>query len=293
MTLEQLRIFAAVAERQHMTQAARDINLTQSAASAAIAALEARYGIKLFNRVGRRIELTETGRTFLGEAKSVLARAASAERTLNDLAGLRRGSLSLFASQTICNYWLPPFMAQFKQRYPEIALRLTSGNTEYVIEATLNGSADIGFVEGAVDDLHLSQRKVEGDRLLVVTRSDHPLAQRRKLTMKDLQSTKWVLREPGSGTRTEFQAALSVFDLTLDQLDVVLELPTNEAVRAAVEVGAGATAISELVVAAGIGSGALAACGPPLRQRPFIILHHKERHIGSAERALLELVGVS
>ena len=84
MTLEQLRIFIAVAERQHMTQAAREINLTQSAASAAIAALEARYAIKLFNRVGRRIELTETGRTFLGEARAVLARAATAQYTSGD-----------------------------------------------------------------------------------------------------------------------------------------------------------------------------------------------------------------
>ncbi|MEI9902172.1 MAG: LysR family transcriptional regulator [Hyphomicrobium sp.] len=70
MTLEQLRIFVAVAERQHMTRAAEDINITQSAASAAIAALEARYGVKLFNRIGRRIELTQTGRVFLGEARA-------------------------------------------------------------------------------------------------------------------------------------------------------------------------------------------------------------------------------
>ena len=97
MTLEQLRIFIAVAEKQHVTQAARELHLTQSATSAAIAALEARYGIKLFDRVGRGIALTQTGRDFLNEARAVVARAKAAAQVLNDLAGLKRGSLELAA----------------------------------------------------------------------------------------------------------------------------------------------------------------------------------------------------
>ena len=88
MTLEQLRIFVAVAEREHVTNAARDLNLTQSATSAAVAALEARYATKLFDRVGRRIALTDAGRLFLAEARSVLARAAAAELVLGALAGV-------------------------------------------------------------------------------------------------------------------------------------------------------------------------------------------------------------
>jgi len=101
MTLEQLRIFVAVAEKQHVTRAANELNLTQSATSAAIAALEARYGIKLFDRIGRGIALTQTGKDFLIEARAVLARAADATQVLNDLAGLKRGSLSIAASQTV------------------------------------------------------------------------------------------------------------------------------------------------------------------------------------------------
>src|SRR5580704_9498201 len=107
MTLEQLRIFVAVAEREHVTRGARDLNLTQSATSAAIAALEARYATQLFDRVGRRIALTEAGRLFLVEAKALLAQAAAAEMVLVDLAGLKRGTLTLAASQTVGNYWLP------------------------------------------------------------------------------------------------------------------------------------------------------------------------------------------
>ena len=99
MTLEQLRIFVGVAEREHMTAAARALNVTQSAASAAIAALEERHAIKLFHRVGRGITLTEAGRLFLAEARGVLARVNAAETVLDELGGLKRGTLRVVASQ--------------------------------------------------------------------------------------------------------------------------------------------------------------------------------------------------
>ena len=120
MTLEQLRIFAAVADKQHVTQASRELHLTQSATSAAIAALEERYGVKLFDRVGRGIVLTHTGRTFLAEARAVLARAHAAEQVLRDLAGLKMGRLVIGVSQTVANYWLPSRLQAFQAAYPGI-----------------------------------------------------------------------------------------------------------------------------------------------------------------------------
>lgn len=104
MTLEQLRIFVAVATQQHVTRAAASLNLTQSAVSAAVSSLEARHAVRLFDRVGRRIELTEAGRLFLGEAVAVLARAEAAERMLADLSALKRGRIAIHASQTITGY---------------------------------------------------------------------------------------------------------------------------------------------------------------------------------------------
>src|SRR5258708_29873609 len=128
MTLEQLRIFVAVAERQHVTQAARALNLAQSAASHAIAALEARHDTKLFNRVGRRIELTEAGQVFLAEARAVLTRAEAAELALSELGGLKRGTLSVQASQTIAGYWLPPPIGAVQRPLPEVPTRLGVGD---------------------------------------------------------------------------------------------------------------------------------------------------------------------
>lgn len=293
MTLEQLRIFVAVAERQHVTQAAQQINITQSAASSAIAALEERYAVKLFDRIGRRIELTDAGRVFLVEARGVLARAATAEKALADLAGLKRGSLSIYASQTIVNYWLPPFLAIFNRRYPEIQLKLKAGNTQQVAAATHDGIADIGFIEGSIDDPHLSVRTVEGDRLVIVVAPNHPLAGKQALEPADINAISWVMREQGSGTRGEFEAALKDHGIAPADLDVVLELPSNEAVCAAVEAGVGATAISNLVAEAGLLSGKLVALEFPLPQRSFYILHHKERYASQAELALLEIMGAT
>lgn len=290
MTLEQLRIFVAVAERQHVTQAAQAINITQSAASAAIAALEGRYGVKLFDRIGRRIALTKAGETFLGEARAVLARAASAERALADLAGVKRGALTIHASQTITNYWLPPIIAAFRARYPGITLSIVAGNTQQVAGATREGIADLGFVEGAVDDPQLSARVIGEDRLVAVFAASNVLARKRKLGVRDLKEARWVLREPGSGTRAEFEAALKRLGVAPQEIDVVLELPSNEAVLAAVEAGAGGTVVSALAADAGLRSGALGSPELALPKRAFSVLRHRERYVSRAESAFLSLI---
>src|ERR1700693_242521 len=292
MTLEQLRIFIAVAEKQHVTQAASQLNLTQSATSAAIAALEARYGIKLFDRIGRGIRLTQTGRDFLSEARDVVARAKAAAQVLDDLAGLKRGSLTLAASQTVANYWLPPRIAAFRKAHPGIDLHVTIANTEQVARAVHLGDADLGFVEGEVDDPSLAIRRMEGDSLAIVVGAGHPWIGKTRITPKLLTETCWILREPGSGTRSMFDAALKEFDIKLSDLRIALELPSNEAVRAAVESGDCATAISDLVVAQSLAAGTLHRVRIELPRRAFFVLRHKERYASHSEQALLASFGI-
>ena len=172
LTLEQLRIFVAVAERQHMTQAAQALNLTQSATSSAIAALEERHGVRLFDRLGRRIVLTAAGKVFLGEAKALLAQSCAAERTLADLAGLKIGSVSLAASQTVGNYWLPPLLKTFVETYPGLTVKLQFGNTESVAAMAAGGEVDLGFVEGEVAEAALAVTAIGEDELVVVAAPD-------------------------------------------------------------------------------------------------------------------------
>ncbi|TXN24358.1 LysR family transcriptional regulator, partial [Methylobacterium sp. WL19] len=244
MTLDQLRIFVAVAERQHVTRAAEALNLVQSAVSTAIANIEGRHATKLFHRVGRGIELTEAGRIFLVEARAVLARAEAAELVLADLSGLRRGTLALYASQTIASDWLPRHLVAFRRAYPEIAIRLAVGNTTDAADAVRAGQAELGFVEGALDDPTLASTTIAQDQLVLVVAPGHAFAGATDLEPENLAGADWVLREAGSGTRSAFEAALGAAGLAAAQLRVTLELPSNEAVRAAVEAGGGAAVLS-------------------------------------------------
>ena len=290
MTLEQLRIFIAVAEREHVTQAAAYLNLTQSATSAAIAALEERHAVRLFDRVGRRIVLTDAGRLFLGEARAVLARAEQATRLLGDLAGLKRGTLRLAASQTVANYWLPPLMQKFNAAHQGFVLELVPANTVDVARMVHAATVDLGFVEGEITDSALSIQSVPGDRLALVVAPGHVWANRPPTRAADLKSSAWVLREIGSGTRAVCENVFAQRGLRIGEIDVAFELPSNEAVRVAVESGAGATIMSMLVVAQSINAGRLVAVAFDIAPRQFHVLRHKERHLSVAEQRFLELV---
>jgi len=292
MTLEQLRIFVAVAERQHVTRAAEALNLAQSAASHAIASLEERHDTKLFDRVGRRIELTEAGRALLLEARAILAQVERAELALGEYGNLGRGTLNLQASQTIAGYWLPRHLAAFRKAYPGIDIRLTIGNTAQVAKAVESGVAELGFVEGAIEgSQQLVSIPVAQDQLVLVVGPEHPWTDGAPvLKIRDLTRSDWVLREPGSGTRSVFEAAIAALGLEPSRLHVALELPSNEAVRAAVEAGLGATVISASVAASSIENGMLHHVRFRLPVRHFHALRHAERARGRVVEAFLDMI---
>jgi DNA-binding transcriptional LysR family regulator len=290
MTLEQLRIFVAVAERQHMTRAAESLHLAQSAVSAAIAALEARHGAKLFHRVGRGIELSDAGSLFLREARGVLARADAAEQVLSDLGGLKRGTVRVQASQTIASYWLPRHLVAFRRGYPGIDIRLAIGNTAQVAAAVHEGEAELGFVEGEISDPALGVEEVARDRMLILVGQGHPWWEAGTIGSAQLTETEWVLREEGSGTRSVFEAALEGMGVGAAGLRIAMELPSNEAVRAAVEAGMGATALSASVAAPGLEAGLLHHVPFALPDRAFHAVRHLERETSKAGERLMELI---
>ncbi len=289
MTLEQLRIFVAVAEREHVTQAAQALNLTQSAVSAAIAALEQRHDVKLFDRIGRRVALTQSGRQFLGEARALLARARAAEQILADLGGLKTGALKLAASQTVGNYWLPTRLARFALNYPGVALHLTIGNTHDVALLASAGEIDLGFVEGEDDQPGVDQTPIAEDELIVVA-SPSLASHYRDCLREKMFEAPWVARERGSGTRSAFEKAVSDFAPDAPARKIVLELPSNEAVRMAVEAGAGLAVMSYLAVAGALKSGALIRLPCDLPKRPFYMLAHRQLYRSRAAQALIDLI---
>lgn len=293
MTLEQLRIFIAVAEKQHVTQAAEQLNLTQSATSAAIAALESRYNVKLFDRVGRGIVLTNAGKIFLNEAREVVARAVTATHMLTDLSGFRHGSLSIAASQTVGNYWLPVRLQNFLREFPGITLHVDIANSERVAQLVRVGAANLGFVEGEIDDPLLTTERIEGDSIVIVVGRNHRWAKRDSISPADLPEADWVLRERGSGTRSVFESTLHGLGIKPSDLRIRMEFPSNEAVRSAVENGDCASAVSDLVVAQSVKAGTIHQVPIALPRRPFYILRHKERYHSKVESALLASVGAN
>ncbi|WP_062013651.1 LysR substrate-binding domain-containing protein [Aureimonas sp. AU4] len=289
MTFEQLRIFVAVAERLHVTQAASHLNLTQSAVSASIAQLETQHGVRLFDRIGRRIELTEAGRLFLHEARELLARAAQTRHVLDELADELRGQIRIHASQTVASYWLPPHLLALRTAHPSIDIALTLANTTTVAAAVSDGSADIGFVEGAVRQDDLLQRVVARDELVLVVGREHPWSKVSAVEPSRYATQGWILREPGSGTRAEFEAHARGAAVAPEALRVLLELPSNEAVLSAVATGLGVSVLSRRAVASAVAAGEVAALPVDHPPRPFTVLTHPERHRTRAVAALLEL----
>jgi DNA-binding transcriptional LysR family regulator len=290
MTLEQLRVFVEVADRLHMTQAAAALNLTQSTASAAIHALETRLDTALFDRIGKRLELTEAGRVLLPEAKAILSKVLGAEQALAELRGLLRGRLRLWASQTIGGYWLPPYLYRFHDAHPGVTIELQIANSLQVSRAVLSGDADLGFVDGEIDEPVLVQVSVAVDQLVVVVAKSHELAMRKTVEFDDLRGASWVLHEKGAGTRQVFEKALRQSGVDPAELNVVMELPSNETVRSLVEAGAGVTVLPRVVVEDKLSAGTLVEL--PFRRvdRRYVAIRHGDRHRGRAESVLLDMM---
>lgn len=287
MTLDQLRLFIAVAEREHVTAASRAMNVTQSAVSAAIAALEERYSVKLFHRVGRGIQLSEAGRLFLPAARAVVAQASVAENVLNEISGLRRGTLRAVASQTIAAYWIPSILVAFRKKYPQIMVELAISNTEEAAKKVRDGEAELGIVEALVDDPALAQWPLREDRLTIV-QADTSVPEHADRDW--LRKQVWVMREPGSGTRATLEHYLGSLGIAQEELNVSLVLPSNESVRTAIEAGAGIGALSSLVVAPALLAGTLHSASEVPESRFFYGLRHRERYRSPAADAFMEMI---
>ncbi len=287
MTLIQLRIFLEVAQRGHVTRAAEALNMSQSAASAAIAALEASCQVKLFDRVGRGIQLTEPGRIFMREARAVLDRAAMAQSVLQDLAGNPAGPVAIAASQTIAAHWLPRRLAAFYSANPRVRLNVVIRNTHEVESAVVEGEVNVGLVEGPTQHSALIRRRIDHDHMVMVVSSGQLPLPVKAAGEIDLRAVNWVIRERGSGTRRGLEDLAAREGLSLNDLNIFLVLPSNEAVREAVEAGVGATIISRHVVASAIAAGKLIEIPIDLPQRDYALVRHRDRHATPAEKALV------
>ncbi len=257
ITLRQLEIFLALAEHEHVGRASEAVNLSPSATSSALLALEAAVGRPLFDRSGRGLRLNSDGRRFRGAARATLTQANEAESMLR---GEESGQLVVGASTTIANHVLAPVMATFAASHPQAVLRLEVGNTRDILDRLLDFAIDFAYVEGPTTHPDIVATPWRADRLVVFVASDHELARSRRIDIADLSRVTWVLREEGSGTREVFVRALGDDSA---RLSTVLELGSSEAVARAVEAGGSVGCLSHFVVRRDLEEGRLIELATP------------------------------
>lgn len=251
VNLDQLTVFLTVSRHLHFSRAAEELYITQPAVSASIAKLEAEFGVKLFHRIGRRVELTDAGRFLVQEGHRLREQVSQLERRLLEFNALKRGVLTIGASFTVGNYWLPPALKTFHDSHPSIDVHCGLGNAKQVLEGTARGEYDLGFTSGSLADPlpdHLVAESVGEERLLIVVAEGHPWFGRDALQPFELTRSSWVLRERGSGARQMFANGLAACQIALDSLPVAMVLNSSEMVRTVVLNGGGAAALPESMV---------------------------------------------
>ncbi|CUW27319.1 LysR family transcriptional regulator [Streptomyces reticuli] len=241
--LAALELLLAVARLGSLGAAAREVGITQPAASSRIRSMERQLGVALVDRSPRGSRLTDAGALVTDWARRVVEAAAAFDAGARALRDRRDSRLRVAASMTIAEYLLPGWLLALHAERPDTAVSLLAGNSAKVAELLLSGEADVGFVEGLTVPAGLDSAVIAHDRLIVVTAPGHPWARRRRpLTAAELAATPLILRERGSGTRQVLDAALGGLARPL------IELSSTTAVKASAVSGAGPSVLSELAV---------------------------------------------
>lgn len=248
MTRNQLEIFREVAEKKSFSEAARVLHISQPAISMQIQAIEEYYGTKLFDRTTKTVTLTAAGEILYQYAVQILDLYDQAQRDISQAAGFIKGKLALGASLTVGGHVLPPILADFYRRYPDVHITMEVMNTEKVLEKVLDLTLDMGLVEGAVENPELLVETIARDELVVTIAVSHPLAAHRAVTPQQLIELPLIMRETGSGTRRVLEERLAAAGFDPRELTVVMELGSTEAVKGAVEAGLGAAILSKWAV---------------------------------------------
>ncbi|MGW0768015.1 LysR family transcriptional regulator [Streptomyces sp. NPDC002676] len=241
--LAALELLLAVARLGSLGAAAREVGITQPAASSRIRSMERQLGVALVDRSPRGSRLTDAGALVTDWARRVVEAAEAFDAGAQALRDRRDSRLRVAASMTIAEYLLPGWLLALRAERPDTAVSLLAGNSAKVAELLLQDEADLGFVEGLTVPTGLDSVVIAHDRLIVVTAPGHPWARRRRpVTAQELAATPLILRERGSGTRQVLDAALGGLARPL------IELSSTTAVKASAVSGAGPSVLSELAV---------------------------------------------
>lgn len=283
-----LRAFLAVCRHLNFTRAAEELALSQPAVSRQIQRLERDVGVRLFERIGKTLHLTDAGRTMAQEATRLLGDAERVAEAVRAHDGPGHGSLRIGASTTPGYYFLPALLGSFHARFPDVELHYSVANTLQIERSILSNDLDLGFVGGHLSSVDLRVEPLVDDEIVAFAAESHPLAQRKRVQPRHLAENLAVTREVGSATRELFEKVLSECGVRLGRR---IELGCPEMIKA--------------VVAAGLGFSYLTARGleaeprdPRLQRVPVIgmavkrtvtVVRHKHKYDSTTMQDFLRL----
>jgi len=240
VTLRQLKVFEAAARNQSFSRAAAELHLTQPGVSMQVKELEGNAGLPLFERIGRKMHITEAGRELLRHTHEILRALKDAEDTLDALKGLRGGHLNLGVTST-AKYFSPQLFARFRQQHPTLDFRLAVSNREFVIEQLAGNEVDLAIMGRPPEALATVAEPFAPHPFVIIAAPDHPLAGRRRIAVARLAAETFLVREPGSGTRSAMQNFIEDHGFAIR---VGMEMTSNETIKQAVMAGIGVSFLS-------------------------------------------------
>ncbi len=285
-SLRQLEVFLATAHYENVTKAADALAMSQSAASGSLSELERNFNVQLFDRLGKRLKLSELGAQLRPRAENLLEQAREFESALagEDVVG----QLKLGATLSIGNYLAVGMIAEFRQLFPSADVALTVANTEEIARQVRQYELDVGLIEGELYDPELQLIPWRADELQVFAAPGHPLAENTSISDAQLLGQSWIVREPGSGTRQTFDRAMHGI---LSDLNISMELQHTEAIKRAVEAGLGVGCLSAICLRDAFSRGSLVPLAVPARnfKRQFHIILHRKKFRSESLAQWLEL----
>ena len=270
MTLRHMKVFLTVYKTQNMTLAAEQLHLTQPAVTRVIKERENYYGVCLFERLNRRLYVTESGRRLYAQALHLIDTFESMEKEMRNLDTF--GLLRIGSTIALGSYLLPELIFIFQKQIPQIQVQVTVSNRRTLQKMLLNNQLDIALIEGGVDDSHLHGEAFGGDRLVLITPPYHPLLKKKDVTLLDLLAYPLLLREKNSSVRIFVEQLFAVEGLP--PLNPHWESASTQAIVQAVSYGMGISLLPEPLVKRDILLGTVCTCsvvGADLCRQNYVV----------------------
>jgi len=287
-TLQQLRLFEAVAHHGSFTRAAEAIHLTQPAISIQIKRLEEGLGVSLFEQMGKKIYLTAAGKELYATCQDVFERLTAFEGKLDELRGEVAGPLNL-AAVTTAKYFLPHYLGAFLRRYPKVLPQLKASNRARILERMEANEDDIYIMATLPENIDIEAHRFLNDELVMFAHPDHPLAKQKKIPLEELLRHRFIAREPGSGIRLTFERLLEEKEL---KVKPYMELGSGEAIKQAVMSGIGIAMLSTFSLKLELETKRLVLLnveGLPIR-RSWYAVHRRSKHLTPAALKFIEFL---